>query len=446
MQRNRMNRRVCLGWWVCTILLITPISPVSAEIWVSTSEGIFLLGQNKPSIEWKLSAKDKVTCFKTQFTENHELVSAWGSGRRFLDYEGKKIAAIDLAPSNKFTSNKHLFFGDGNRIRDFVLDGDNIVAAGHDNGDIHLYSLITGKHTSLHHSPYVNSIAHSVRKGDVDHDGKTEYYITITTANVAGGLGQEGQVIRLDVDWEKLTAKKSIVLDAYEKYGSHVKEIAVFDINGDGKQELILEVAPQIEVYGRNNIVYTEPMQFLLAEYKNNHYQFSSLAESNIRLGRTLSFADIDKDGFNELFFIDYFETGIYVLESKHDPIKAEGENVNKLDNGWSLTRIAARSKDSEDLTFTTQLKGNHIIHLPEKNQLIASNDSARAFRTRSGLHVPAVPMSIHQYNIVIGQDSYYLAPGNVNRIGEVGEIWHLNARIDEGEINEEEKGEEKIN
>jgi len=408
-------------------LLSCAVLASSEDTWISTSKGVYLLGNPVPVLVRQVD-KRTITAFKSVLIEDDKLLVVWGGGRHSPG-STKKIASMTLSDI-RAKKTKTLFKTQGPRLRDFIVTGDNIIAVGHDNADVHLYSLKTNKHTVLHIPFYENGFNHSIRSGDVDNDGVTEYYITVTTPNVAGGLGQEGKVVRLDVDWKTLKGELSTVIDVYDEYDSNVKEVAVFDIDGDSVDDLIVEVAPQIEVYGPNNIEYIEPTIFLVLHKEKEGYVSEVMAESNIRLGRILNYDDIDGDGLNELFFIDYYESGIYVLETKNDPMKAKGINVDDSDSDWALTKIEIKTAKGENAAFTGQLKSNHIIYLHDTKQLVASNNSSKDFKTKkANLLVPAVPMSLHYFSIVKSEDSYCLQPGKVEKVGQSGEVWQLNTQ-----------------
>lgn len=410
------------------LFLVAAFSASADEIWVSTSNGVYKLGQSKPVFQ-KFFKDKSLTAFKTEILPGNRALTAWGSGRVPVAQGDVPVAILELINLTDLNDRVELVKTRGKRIRDFVVDGDKIVAVGHFNGNVHFISLDTKNNFMINLPDYGGGIAHAIEKADLDRDGKTEYYITLTSPNVAGGLGQEGKVIRIDVNWKASNATATIVVDLFETYNSYAREIAIADLNKDGVEELIIEVSPQIEVYSSDDQVYNEPMRMVSAIYKNSKYEFTTIVEANIRQGRNLSIDDVDQDGTSELYFADYYNTGIYILESASDVTKAIGENVNLIYNGLILSRVNLDNrKQVPDFSYKN-LKSNQVV-LSRQNKMLwaiadAMQDPESARQPdQSGQSV--LSMRLLNYDIKISETGYQLVAKKTFHIQPTGFSWHV--------------------
>ena len=398
----------------------------SDRLLISTSRGVYEPGKDKPVIT-KTFKNNFLTAFKTEVLPDGRVLVAWGIGRMSFATDQNQVAILELVNLNKLEERKELVKTSGLRIRDFVVDGENVVAGGHFNGNVHYLSLKTGKQNVIHVSSYDGAIIHAVEKADLDGDGKNEYYLTVTSPNVAGGLGQEGKIIRVDVDWETFHAESRTVVDLFEMYSSYAREIAITDLDGDGKPELVIQVSPQIEVYGEGDLSYNEPMRLISAEYtKEGKYKISPLAEANIRLGRTLSYEDIDNDKHSELYFADFYMTGIYVLEAKSEKIRASGEKVNLLESDFDLTRIQAKPGSNNNQAMFDNLKSNQLILADDKKSLWVISDSSHYPDQQPAKNETVLPLRLLNYQIVIDSNGYSLKQNSSTGFVQTGFAWHI--------------------
>jgi hypothetical protein len=423
--------RICLA--LGATAMVCCANAYAKDVTVSTSKGLYSQNSSRFWLQNRLESNAVVSAFKTIHLDGSRILVAWGVGRHTLKSKTKKpsseyrkqYASVEIVNRSDVNDRTVLFTTSGTRIRDMQFHKRTVIAVGHDRADIHVYGLDNKRHKVAHLSRYDNAIAHAIELGDLDSDGIQEAYVTVTTPNVMGGLGQEGQIIRVDIDWRTLEIKQSTVLDVYAKYASHAKTLKVVDLNDDNKHELVLEIAPQIEVYSEKEYEYVEPMRFITLEKHGVRYETKLLAEANLRLGRILSYADIDRDGTNELFFVDFNNTGIYVLENSKDRKKAKGENVNIADTGWQLSRIEAKDNTGRDLLSKTKLRSNQVIYLNSSQQLLTSNSTNYSI-SASASEVTLNDMTINYFNVVSQGDLYYLRPGAVNNLRSTGDIWYF--------------------
>jgi hypothetical protein len=357
--------------------------------------------------------------FKTLKIDNTHLATAWGSGRHTSSGTRTRNGSVELINTSKAGEKTLLFRNQGLRIRDMQIYGNILVAVGHDDADMHLYNLATKKHKMFHLSGYDDGIAHALELGDLDGDGIVESYVTYTTKNVSGGLGQEGSIVRVDIDWKTLQHKEQIVIDLYKEYISHAKEIAIFDWDDDNIDELLVEVAPQVEVYGKGNYEFAEPMRFVAIEKNDDKYVPQLIAQANVRLGRELTIADVDRDGKKEILFSDFYETGIYVLENRSESIVAAGKNVNLSNTPWALTKIDIKADNNTKSSFAN-LRSNQVIYDPNSHQLIAAASSSPQNRSSSN------NMALHYFAIEKTATQFWLQPLDVKPLPAAGDIWHI--------------------
>jgi hypothetical protein len=383
---------------------------------VSTSKGVYNTSLERMWYDNPLDSHSTLAAFKTLKIDNNHLVTAWGRGRHTSPKARK--GRVELINTIKPGEKTLLFQNNGLRIRDMQNYRNYLIAVGHDNADMHVYDFHTKKHIMFHLSGYDNGIAHALKLGDLDNDGIVECYVTYTTKNVTGGLGQEGSIVRVDIDWKTLKHKQQIVIDLYKDYASHAKEIAIFDWDNDNVDELIVEVAPQVEVYDAGKYEFAEPMQFIAIDKTGNRYSTHTLAQANVRLGRELTIADIDQDGKQEIVFADYYETGIYVLEAKSDGSTAAGDNVNLSDTPWRLTKISL-NEDSGTESMFPALRSNQVVYDPKSRLLIAAASSSP--RNESSKN-----MALHYFTIEKSAKQFWLQPLYVKQLPTNGDIWHI--------------------
>ena len=141
---------------------------------------------------------------------------------------------------------KPTFGGKWDRLRDVERgdvdhDGkDELVLATHDQGVIAVASFQEGKWSAkeIHREP--NTFIHEIEIGDVDGDGKLEFFATPSQPNSAT-QSQGGSVVAFFHQPDGSYQKQ--VVTTFPK--RHAKEILLADIDGDGKDELYASIEAQ---------------------------------------------------------------------------------------------------------------------------------------------------------------------------------------------------------
>ncbi|MCF7763133.1 MAG: VCBS repeat-containing protein, partial [Verrucomicrobia bacterium] len=147
-----------------------------------------------------------------------------------------------------------------------------------------------------------NTIVHEVELGDLDGDGVMEVYATPTEPNRVDGTPQPGSVVRY------VPARKEGRTEVADLGSRHAKEILVTDIDGDGKDELYVSVEAvsggRVEI--RRYLVDTKPTDGVM------------IASLDDKLCRFLAVGDIDGDGKKEMIAAAN-KSGLWLLRPGSD-------------------------------------------------------------------------------------------------------------------------------
>jgi hypothetical protein len=211
------------------------------------------------------------------------------------------------------------FGGKFNKLRDFEIadfngDGNNDLAiATHDQGVIAVvWNRGDGKWEPEEIDHKTDTFVHEIEVGDLDGNGKLEFYATPSLPNTVSGKDQGGKVVRFAWNGSKFEKSEFVSLET-----RHIKEILVTDLEGDGQQELYAALEAETD-----GAVIKKPVEIRRFDLKGDKFEATTVATLNDRFCRFLVAGDIDRDGKKELVAAA-FSTGVWVIEK-------EGETYNK--------------------------------------------------------------------------------------------------------------------
>jgi hypothetical protein len=245
------------------------------------------------------------------------------------------------------------FGGEHDRLRDVEFadtngDGvDEALLATHDQGVVAIADFTR--------TPLVQEIdraaqtfVHEVEAGDVDGDGKPEFFTTPSEPNRLDGTPQSGHVMRYRPG---ATPIGEVFADLGDR---HAKEILVHDFDGDGRPEVYVAVEGRME-QGR----LTQEVE--IRRYTEPGRAGAVIARIRDSLCRVLVAADVDGDGRRELVAAP-FKAGLWLYRPR-----AEGE--------WDATEIDADSSSFEHAVGAFDLDGDGA------DELYVAADDQKALR-----------------------------------------------------------------
>lgn len=252
--------------------------------------------------------------------------------------------------------------GKRNRMRDVEVgdlfgDGSAALAiATHDQGAIAtLHPKKDGTWEVKEIDQKADTFVHEIEIGDVDGDGKKEFYSTPSEPNRLEADAQQGLVMRYD----PITGDKKVVADLGLR---HAKEIWVGDVDGDGKDELYVAVEAKTKKEGDATII-EEPVE--LRRYVNGTDPKGGdvIAKLDDRFCRFLTVGDVDGDGKKEMVAAP-FKSGLWLLRPGADPTKE-----------WAKTSIDSDSSGFEHAAILLDLDGD------KKDELYVGSDNQKELR-----------------------------------------------------------------
>jgi hypothetical protein len=239
--------------------------------------------------------------------------------------------------------------GKFNRLRDIEIgdvDGDGkdeYVIATHDQGVVAVLKpgqpLSATNPVELDRQP--DTFVHEIEIGDVDGDGRLEFFATPSERNKVG-VSQSGQVVMYKWDGQKY---QKTVVDSLT--GTHAKKVLVADIDGDGRPDILSAVEAQLD--DQKRIVRpVEIRRYSLGKAGAFHHEvLATLPDQQCRF---LVVADFDGDGRVEIVAAP-MKTGLYLLKSTTDPKTRETK--------WAARQFETNSSGFEHAAFAADLDGD---------------------------------------------------------------------------------------
>jgi hypothetical protein len=235
--------------------------------------------------------------------------------------------------------------GKFDRLRDIEIgdvdhDGkDEWIIATHDAGVIAVYNPDEAKLGSdgiIELDQKADTFVHEIEIGDIDGDGKLEFFATPTDRNRVG-VSQKGAIVMYRYNGESYDRT---VVEAQE--GTHAKEILTVDLDGDGTDELLGVFEAELDA-AKNIVTPVQIRQYTLNA--DGSFKASVLAEIQDEMCRFLVAGDLDGDGQIELVAAAK-KSGLWLLEPGDD-------------GKWSSTNIDANSSGFEHVAKVTDLNGD---------------------------------------------------------------------------------------
>ena len=284
--------------------------------------------------------------------------------------------------------------GKFNRLRDVEIgdvDGDGkdeIVIATHDSGVVAVVDPADGDGTptvtEMDEKP--DTFVHEIEIGDVDGDGKLEFFATPSDRNRANE-SQSGGVVMYKFD-----GTKYVRTWVEHQEGTHAKEILAHDMDGDGKAELYAVLEAEIDPNDNTKIL--KPVEIRQYHMQpGGTFTHNSIATINDRQTRFLLPADFNHDGTSELIAAA-ISTGLYYLTP---PSSGSG--------AWKATSIDTNSSGFEHACYVADLEGDGSLELyvaaDDQHQLNRYTFSNGMFKKET---IGSIDPSTLTFNITAGE------------------------------------------
>lgn len=252
--------------------------------------------------------------------------------------------------------------GKFNRLRDFEIgdvdhDGkDEIVIASHDAGVVAVYNppeTPDGQPTVIEMDQKADTFVHEIEIGDIDGDGKLEFFATPTDRNQANA-SQGGMMVMYR--WDGSSYVRSVV----DPMGhTHAKEILANDLDGDGKAELFAVLEAETDD-AKKIVKPVEIRQYSLLP--DGTFSYTAIASIDDRQTRFLVPGDFDGDGKKELVAAA-MKKGIFHLRPPTAEAIAAAEKAGAPAT-WSVSSFDAISSGFEHACYAADLDGNGALEL----------------------------------------------------------------------------------
>jgi len=292
--------------------------------------------------------------------------------------------------------------GKFNRLRDLEVgdvDGDGqdeIVFVTHDAGVVAVAEVMGDgadfkvKVTELDQK--VDTFVHEIEIGDIDGDGKNEFFCTPSDRNKANASQAGGIAMYKHTGGGKY---ERTWVDNQE--GTHAKEILVYDVDGDGTDELYGVMEGEKDPVNKKKL--KKPVQIVHYTKKaDGTFDRKVVAEvKNEAQTRFLVPGDFDYDGKVELMAMA-MKTGIHYL----DPGEAGDDGM------WKVTTIATKSSGFEHAGYAADLDGDGKIELyvaaDEQHELRSYRYNEESKKFDSELLGKMTEKSLFTWNLTVAE------------------------------------------
>jgi hypothetical protein len=233
--------------------------------------------------------------------------------------------------------------GKFNRLRDLEIgdvDGDGkdeLVIATHDAGVIAVIDPAEGDtpQTVIELDQKADTFVHEIEIGDIDGDGKMEFFATPTDRNKANA-SQGGQMVMYKFDGYDSQSQPTYVRTVVDPFGkTHAKEILAADLNGDGVSELFSVV--EAETIGKSII---NPVEIRQYQYKDGVFTPTVITTIDDRQTRFLVPGDFDHDGKTDLVAAA-MSSGLWLLKQSETGAW-ENQLIDSDSSGFEHTSYGA--------------------------------------------------------------------------------------------------------
>jgi len=227
------------------------------------------------------------------------------------------------------------FGGEQERLRDLEIgdvtgDGrDDAVIATHDLGVVAVVEIPDEGDWRVHEVDRTEEriFVHEIEIGDVDGDGRAEFFATPSAPNVLDGTPQPGAIVGY-----RYRDGSSARFEVASFLGAHVKEILVADLEGRGTADLYAAIEPERKKVG-DKVQASDPLIIRRYRWEDGKVTETDMATFRDEQCRFLTYGDLTGDGKLELV-ASTMTAGIYMLR--------QGEG------GWTSHLVAKDSASAE--------------------------------------------------------------------------------------------------
>ncbi|HRX84726.1 MAG TPA: hypothetical protein P5572_06860 [Phycisphaerae bacterium] len=283
------------------------------------------------------------------------------------------------------------FGGTWDRLRDIEIDdvtGDDepeMVIATHDQGVVAVLGQTDDNWTITEVDRAPDTFVHEIEIGDVDGDGRNEFFATPSKPNNATLASQPGSVVMYR--WDGTRFARSVVA-AFPR--THAKEILVADLEGLGHAVLWAAVEAETEMRGQT-LTTVHPVEIREYRYAGGAWRDRTIATLPDTQCRVLTAGDLDHDGVTDVVATG-MRSGVWWLR-------------RAADDTWTLTSIDRNSSGFEHAATIGDLldDGQDALYVAadEQHELRCYRWNGTDFDRTV---IAALPASEITFNIALGR------------------------------------------